>query len=290
MRLTSLATSLRAQLFRAKKTLSRNGQPRRAAPSVPFDGYTQHLNQIKFVDTLSDSELQELNKLLDWKCFVADGQGRRFGNVAWAGKRCEPQAVPDPRIRLLHERFDLSDKHVLEVGCFEGVHTAGLSMLADKVTAIDARLENVVKTIVRCALFGYSPTVFKCDVEARPLPYDRLACDVLHHVGVLYHLIDPVRHLLDLRHFVRSGIMLDTHYAGDTEATESYEVDGREFKYKRYAEFGHSDPFSGTSDHSKWLKLDDLKTLLGETGFTRIEIIEKRDERNGPRVLLMARQ
>ncbi|HUS10747.1 MAG TPA: DUF1698 domain-containing protein [Pyrinomonadaceae bacterium] len=290
MRLTTLVTTLRAQMSRRIRTLGGNGQSPGASPTVAFAGYTESLNQIRFVDSLTNEELNKLNNLLDWKCFVADSRGRRFGNAAWAGKRCEPQAVPDPRIKLLHERFDLSDKHVLEVGCFEGVHTVGLAMFAGKVTAVDARVENVVKTIVRCALFGYSPRIFKCDLEMQTLPYDDLACDVLHHVGVLYHLKDPVRHLLDLRRFVRFGVMLDTHYARETDATESYEVEGRVYKYKRYAEFGHADPFSGTSDHSKWLELDDLTALLEESGFNRIEIVEKRDERNGPRVLLLAKQ
>jgi tRNA (mo5U34)-methyltransferase len=274
------------------KNLVRRGGNGHAPPpqKIPFRGYTERLNEIEFVDPLGDDELGEINRLLDWKCFVADSRGRRFGNAAWAGKRCEPQAVPDPRILLLHERFDLADKHVLEVGCFEGIHTVGLSMFARQVTAIDARVENVVKTIVRCALFGRRPVIFKCDVEARPLPYEELACDVLHHVGVLYHLKDPVTHLLDLQRFVRFGVMLDTHYADESEANESYDAGGRAFRYKRYREYGHADPFSGMSDHSKWLRLDDLTGLLARAGFNEIEVVEKRAERNGPRVLLLARR
>lgn len=272
----------------------RNGSatfvPPGAKVHLPFRGYTERLNHIKFADSLSDDDLRELNGLLPWRCFITDRHGRRFGAAAWAGKRCEPQAIPDRRIVLLHEKFDLSDKQVLEVGCFEGVHTIGLSQHARQVTAIDSRMENVVKTIVRCAFFGYHPTVFKCDLEARPLNYDWLHADVIHHVGVLYHLADPVRHLLDLKNFVHFGVMLDTHYATEAEATESYRVDGREFKYKRYQEGGHADPFSGVYDHSKWLLLDDITLLLRETGFERVEIVETREERNGPRVLLLARK
>lgn len=264
--------------------VSQNG-----ADLVPFKGHTSHCTPIKFVDPLSDADLAALNGLLDWKAFVTDSHGRRFGNAAWPGKRCEPQAVPDPRIVMLHERFDLSDKHVLEVGCFEGIHTAGISALARRVSAVDSRVENVVKTVVRCAFFGRYPTVFQCDLEARPLNYELLAADVLHHVGVLYHLRDPVGHLLDLKNFVRLGVMLDTHYADESEAVETYESSGRQFRYKRYQEFGHADPFSGMYDHSKWLLLDDIVALLQEAGFGRVEIAEQRAERNGPRVLLFAR-
>ena len=136
-----------------------------ATKKLPLKGFDGNSNQIKFIDSLSDDDLIKLNGLLPWNCFVADRQGRRFGNSAWPGKRCEPQLLPDRRILLMNEKFQLNDKHVLEFGCFEGIHTIGLSMYAKKVTAVDARIENVVKTITRSALFGFSPTVFTCNVE-----------------------------------------------------------------------------------------------------------------------------
>ena len=264
-------------------------QAREAAGElVPFKGYEENRYETPYVDPLSDEDLAELNRLLKWRCFTADARGRRFGDAAWAGKRCEPQTIPDPKIVLMHERFGLSDKHVLEVGCFEGVHTIGLSMFARRVTAIDARMENVVKTIVRCALFGHHPVVFKHDVEARDADLGRLRADLAHHVGVLYHLKDPVQHLLDLGTITGRGLMLDTHYAEDAEAVESYEAAGRAYRYKKYFEGGQADPFSGMYDHAKWLRLDDIAAALNEAGFAEVEIVEKRQERNGPRVLLFA--
>ncbi|MFN2565736.1 MAG: class I SAM-dependent methyltransferase [Gemmatimonadaceae bacterium] len=258
--------------------------------NAPATGYTTNLNQIKFVDDLSDRDLAELNALLDWKSFVADGHGRRFGGVAWSGKRNEPQSIPDPRILLLHEQLDLADKHVLEIGCFEGNHTVGLGRFARRVTAVDGRIGNVVKTIVRCAMFDQHPTVFKCDVEARPLDVASLQADVVHHVGVLYHLKDPVSHLRDLGTLARVGVMLDTHYALDAEATETYEIGGREYRYKRYLEFGPGDPFSGMHEHSKWLRLDEILSLLAESGLADVRVLQTRNERNGPRVLIVARR
>ena len=242
----------------------------------------------KWVDLLTDKELSELNQLLNWQCYILDGHGRQFGNIAWDGKRCEPQAIPDRRIALMTERFHLADKHVLEVGCFEGIHTVGLSMFAKKVTAIDSRIENVVKTIVRCAMFGYSPVVFKHDVEERSANTKMPEVDVVHHVGVLYHLRDPVRHLIELARCSRSGIMLDTHHCRDEEARDEYEVEGKCYRYKQYRESGYRDVFSGMYDHAKWLRLDDIRAVLSEAGFGRVDVIETRQERNGPRVLLFA--
>lgn len=264
--------------------------PQRVREEVRLKGYTTGLNRIEFVDGLSDDDLIELNNLLDWNSFVVDSSGRRFGKAAWKGKRCEPQVIPDRRIELMNERFALADKHVLEVGCFEGNHTTGLCGYARKVTAIDSRIENVVKTIVRCAFFGYHPTVFKCNVEERPVNFELLSADVMHHIGVLYHLKDPVRHLLDLRHYIRFGVMLDTHYALEDEATETYEVDGQQYRYKVFIEGGQADVFSGMYDHSKWLTLDQIMGLLGDSGFGKVDIVERRDERNGPRVLLTAQK
>lgn len=95
-----------------------------------------------------------------------------------------------------------------------------------------------------------------------------MSADVVHHVGVLYHLKDPVQHLLDLGSFSRLGIMLDTHYALGSEATETYKVGGKNYRYKKYQE-GYDDPFSGMYDHSKWLMLADLVSVLNHPALQR---------------------
>jgi SAM-dependent methyltransferase len=245
-------------------------------------------NGARFVDSLSDTDLAELNSLLKWNCFTVDGRGRRFGNPARPGKRSEPQDVPDRRIVLLSRRFDLANKHVLEIGCFEGVHTIGLCRFAREVTAVDTRIENVVKTIVRCAFYDVHPQVFKWNIEDPDGKPDCLTVDIAYHVGVLYHLRNPVQHLLELGRFVRSGLMLDTHYALDQEATETVDVNRKAYRYKRFLESGHLDAFSGEYSHSKWLRLDDIVATLELSGFDKVEIVETRAERNGPRVLIVA--
>ena len=253
---------------------------------LPFSGYKPGLNS--HLDALSDEDLIELNALLDWNSFISDGNGRRFGMAAWGSKRVELQEIPDKRIIAMHERFNLSGQHVLEVGCFEGVHTLGLLQYAGKVSAIDSRIDHVVKTMVRCGMHGQTPNVFVYDLESEPNDYSLLSCDFIHHVGVLYHLRDPISHLLSLKKFVRKGIMLDTHYSLPKETKDSYNVGGREYFYKRYMEYGKKESFSGMYDHSKWLLLDDIVDCLKQSGFDNVEIVEKRAERNGPRVLLYA--
>jgi hypothetical protein len=262
---------------------------RRQPTTVPLHGHPASAQPVPAVDGLSDSDLERLNALLPWNAFTADARGRRIGNAAWSTKRTEAQAIPDRRIVLMNERFGLSDKSVVEIGCFEGIHTIGLCRYARAVVAVDSRIDNVVKTIVRCGLYGHHPSVFQCDVEAAQ-DHSMLAADLMHHVGVLYHLRDPVRHLKSLPGFVTQGIMLDTHYALDAEATLSYEVEGRSYRYKQYREFGVADPFSGMYDHSKWLTLESIQSILGDAGFPKFDVVETRAERNGPRVLLFAQR
>jgi Nodulation protein S (NodS) len=281
--------SLTKILSRVTRSLRRRPDLHRNQPA-PLHGYTEHRHSIKHVDPLTDDDLSRLNDILPWKAFTVDSHGRRFGGVAWRGKRDQPAPVPDRRILMLNQRFGLADKHVLEFGCFEGIHTVGLMPFVSRLTAVDARIENVAKTIVRTAMYGYYPTVFVHDVDQHATHYDPLTADVLHHVGVLYHLKDPVRHLLELGRYIRLGVMLDTHYALDEEARQTYQVDGRDYRYKPFQEQGRDDVFSGLGASSKWLPLGSIKELLQTSGFGEIEVVENREERNGPRVLLIARR
>ena len=256
--------------------------------NVPLSGHEPTGIETPLLDLLSDADLQRLNELLPWMAYTVDGKGRRFGQAAWKGKRSSPQAIPDRRIIDMHSRFGLTGRSVLEIGCFEGIHTAGLAYCGAQVKAVDARIENVAKTVLRCAMLGHAPLVFQYDVEAPTADPARLKADFAHHVGVLYHLKDPVTHLLGLSSYVSEGLMLDTHYVADADATHEYVAGGASYAYKPYREWGRDEVFSGMYDHSKWLKLDDIVSLLARAGFANVDVAERRQERNGPRALIFA--
>lgn len=264
--------------------------PPRMEPSpVPPTDPSRRL-PTKYVDHLSDEDLDQLNRLLPWRCFTLDARGRRFGVQASETKRNVPQEVPDRRTLLLEQRYPLAGRSVLEIGCFEGVHTVGLAQRAARVIAIDSRIENVVKTIVRTWSFGHHVTAFVCDVE-KPADFALVpAIDVVHHIGVLYHLVDPIAHLRALLPKTGDLLMLDTHVAADGEANDTYESGGRKYPYRRYTEGGRADAFSGMYDHAKWLPLDALTGFLRDSGFAEIEVAEMRKERNGLRTLLFAKR
>lgn len=157
--------------------------------------------------------------------------------------------------------------------------------MAERVTAVDSRIENVVKTQVRCAMAGHYPGVHCWDVESSVIPSGiNLSCDVLHHVGVLYHLRDPVGHLERIAPKVSQSIMLDTHVASQGDPLKKENG----YCYYEFSEHGRKNPFAGMYDYAKWLLLEDLEKLLGVLGFRNIEVAEKRNERNGLRVLIYA--
>lgn len=263
---------------------------RTASSAAAIDGFAPSPLRVDRLDHLTADDLRQLNSLLKWNCFTVDANGRRFGDSGRTGKREEPQCIPDRRIGLLDDEFGLRGKTVLEVGCFEAVHTVGLALAGARVTAIDARMENVIKAILRCYYYGVQADVRRCDVEVesemRALPQ----VDLLHHVGVLYHLVDPVRHLRWLAPKVGSGLMLDTHVAMPDRDTDTLRSGGREYRCQRVAEAGVSDVFAGMYDHACWMRLSDLLILLRELGFAHTRVHEERAERNGPRVLIFAQR
>lgn len=109
---------------------------------------------------LKDEDLAEFNRLLPWHAGTQLADGRIMGSLeARPGKREAIQPIPDKRITRLDDILNLDGKQVLEIGCFEGIHTIGLCSYGAKVTAVDLRPINVIKTAVRLAAYGYSATV-----------------------------------------------------------------------------------------------------------------------------------
>lgn len=275
------------------RVLRKNKSVKRAVsiePELPLKGFEENRVETPFVEFLTDSQLTELNSILKWNCFTVDKQGRRFGRAHSAKKRAVAQPVPDNRIVKMHEKFNLSNKTVLEVGCFEGVHTVALAQRAKKVIAIDSRMENIVKTMVRLGFFNESASVFCCNLEdVNEKMSQLLRADFIHHVGVLYHLKDPVPHLLSLPKLAPQGLMLDTHYASPEMANKTMTINGESFRYFEYKEpGGYAGVFSGMYEHAKWLTLEDLKKALIMAGYKTVEVVEDRVERNGPRLTLYA--
>jgi tRNA (mo5U34)-methyltransferase len=242
---------------------------------------------LKYDVTLKDEDLDQINNMLPWFAGTQLPDGRILGSLeARPGKRELVQSIPDKRIARLDETLGLSGKKVLEIGCFEGIHTIGLCSFGADVTAVDLRPLNVIKTMARLASYGYSAAVFPIDVEDPSL--DLPDFDLVFHCGVLYHLEDPVSHLDRLLPRCRA-IYLDTHVADESQDDAVLEARGRTFSGHHHYEAGWADPFSGRGSSAFWLKSSDLVGLLQQAGFA-VEMWSERDERNGRRVGLLARR
>lgn len=62
----------------------------------------------------------------------------------------------------------------------------------------------------------------------------------MHHVGILYHLIDPVTHILKMQEVMKKVVMLDTNLAILSMRMKS-KIDGERFEYMCYLEYGKSE-------------------------------------------------
>jgi hypothetical protein len=242
------------------------------------------------IDALTNDELQKLNLLLPWAAMTSDSRGRVVGSAWSPKKRNLVHSFVDRHHTAFNDRLPMADQHILEIGCFEGVHTIGCLLLGAQVTAVDGRIENIVKTLTRLWAYELSANVLLWDVEREPPTLVPDSWDILHHIGVLYHQTNPVEHLRTVLPRTRRGVLLDTHVAFDeASATESYEVAGKPYRYAHYREKDiHVNPFSGMLDHAKWLLSEDLHAICREFGFTDVRTVEDHEERNGRRVTIWA--
>jgi tRNA (mo5U34)-methyltransferase len=184
-------------------------------------------------------------------------------------------------------KLDFENKRVLDIGCRDGF----FSFYAEKkgakeIIGIDNNIsKGAIEFLIpyfNSRVKMYEKNLYDVDIK------DFGQFDIIFFFGVLYHLKDPVRHILKLGEQIKTGIMLDTHIADDSDVLEQYNVGENIFQYKKYLEFGSGEVFSGMHDHSKWLTLNSLENTLMLAGFLNITVVEIRRERNGPRVLLFA--
>jgi tRNA (mo5U34)-methyltransferase len=244
------------------------------------------------------SSMARLNVLLPWSSHVAVGPGLAMGAPWSAGKRAQPTVMPDPLVEALARRLPLAGATVLELGCFEGHHSVSLAAHCKEVWAIDGRIENVVKTIVRAWMAGTE----RVRVELLDLERGRLreqltalgrseAFDLVHHRGVLYHLSNPIDNLEQCSEVCRGSLYLHTQVARDDQADMLVEWRGRQFSAWRYRE-PKTDfaPFAGLTSHAQWLTQSSLLEVIALLGFPQVEVIAALDERNGRRVELLAKR
>jgi methyltransferase family protein len=227
------------------------------------------------IDSLTDIQLEAINKRYGWLTGTRDSKGRVLGNPGVVFD------IPERRVEIAHKAVCLTGKTVVEFGSLEGGHTVALCRLAGKVVCLEGRDKNIEKTRERCRLYGVTPEIVKADLEYDIPP----KADVFFHSGVLYHLQDPVGHLIKLRDLT-DAIVLDTHHVKDPTVKYECPIDGKLYDCWLYNE-PSSNPKAGLRPFSRWLALKDIVGLLSQW-FSKVEVARDEKERNGPRATIVA--
>jgi tRNA (mo5U34)-methyltransferase len=247
--------------------------------------------------TFDPGNLDRLNVMLPWSSYAMLGNGATLGSAWSSHKRASITAHPDPVVEALNRRLPLDGLSVLELGCFEGHHSLSLAAHCREVWAIDGRIENVVKTLVRVWLAG-AETKITCnllDLEKSTLRAQLAALgrtqpfDVVHHRGVLYHLSNPIANLAQCAEVCTGHLYLHTQIARDAQADAQAQHSGASYDVFRYKEpKTHYAPFAGITEYAQWLTESSLHRLLRDIGFASIDVLRLVEERNGLRIELIA--
>ena len=178
------------------------------------------------------------------------------------------KTVRERFVEILNDRIPLKDLRVFEPGCGDGVFTEQLALVAKTVMAVDGRAENLRKASAKTHHL-LNVQLDQGDVESTNFQREY---DVVFHVGLLYHLADPVAHLKQMFRIARRAVFLDTHHAPRGASTSRHE--------------NVKMPREGMRPISVWLPLNEIIAIAGECGFL-VEIVNQREERNGPRATLL---
>lgn len=244
--------------------------------------------------TLSNAdseELQRLSSLLPWSTYSAIGE-IPLGNIYNHSKRHKCASIPDDVCVKLDQAYPLSDAWVIESGCFEGIHSISMAMLGAKVHSFDARIENVVKSLVRAWAYGLEHKI-QFDLVNLELPnalniYKKMkTIDLYHCRGVLYHLKDPVRYLQEIADLSPRAIYIHSQVASNGQANIYFESEIGPFRVFKYREGSRQSPFAGVDSYALWLEPESVKKILADFGYSTILIEHLKQERNGDRLELL---
>jgi len=169
-------------------------------------------------------------------------------------------------LKELDAIFPLAGKTVIEFGCLDGYQSLGLCHLKARLTCLDARAENVIKTRAALNAVGFDAPIFVDDFHnAHANKYGRFDLAFAH--GVYYHSVAPFVFLENLVS-LSDHIFLGGYCATDdlpVQGWEHIEYQRRVYRAKHYTERQHFT--AGINKHSWYFHKDDLKRFFAERGF-----------------------
>ena len=236
---------------------------------------------------LTDLQYKDLQEGLKWEVAEKLPDGRVLGSRDKLGWTFEEL---DHKIAFLASRVPLHDKVILELGSYESILTVQLAKLSKFAVGLEVRSSNILCALTR--LFVHDIKNAKLVMEDCQLLDDRFGTfDIVFHAGLLYHMLDPVAHMVGIAK-IADTLLLATHYCTDdlNYKRDDITYDGTTYKAAFFKEGGLDERLSGMTEYSRWLYKDDLINLLKNLGYDQIEI--DRDERlaSGPKIVLLARR
>jgi|ERR1051325_8361416 hypothetical protein len=185
-------------------------------------------------------------------------------------------------------RFAPQPTTILELGSLEGAQTFRLAAHpgVERVLALEGREANLRKArFVQKHLHVENVEFSRANLEEVNLAgygmFDAVFC-----CGLLYHLPRPWELIRQLPS-IAPLLFIWTAYAADDDANEL----PNGMRGKTQIEGGPDEPLSGLSATSTWLTLDSLMTLLKQSGYDSVELIQNDPaDVNGPTVAIAARR
>jgi tRNA (mo5U34)-methyltransferase len=236
---------------------------------------------------LTDRQLADFSEAVSWDMAEKLPDGRVLGKVGHAGATI---GELDFRLAEVDRRLGLAGKTVLELGSHEGQFTIQLAQRCKQVTAVEVRPKNVVCALIRAFVHDLDNIkIHLKDVREIDASFGRF--DILAHLGVLYHLSNPVEHLFQIKD-LSDNLLLCTHHGSPALRfqREDIEYAGKTYRAYRYKEFGWQDGWSGMEAWSRWLEKDDLLALLAEIGYQSVEVLREWQPSGYPRITLLAQR
>lgn len=140
-------------------------------------------------------------------------------------------------LKELDKIFPLANKSVIEFGCFDGYQSLGLCHLNAKLTCLDARADNVIKTRAAINAVGFDVPVYMDDFHnAHASKYGRYDLAFAH--GVYYHSVAPfvfLENLISLSDCIFLGGFCATENL-PSEQWHILEYQGESYRAKHYIE------------------------------------------------------
>ena len=198
----------------------------------------------------------------------------------------------------------LSGKSVLELGPFEGYHTACLEWAgAGPIVSVEASRTAFLKCLVTKEVLGLNARFMYGDVLAY-LKTSTDRYDIVWASGILYHQADPVA-FLEAVGGRADHLFLHTHYFDAERVGEMNTSDrlrpkhdkqvswhGRNIRLHRYeyrTDTSQGTFAGGPSSFAHWLERDDIEFILEELGLSRITYgVLDPGNPDGPGFFLMA--